>query len=285
VATHSAPRAPQGSGEHALAVPTSGAEGARRVLAVVQAFSPQQHTLTARELAEVTAIPLPSMYRYIALLRDTGLLIGDDRGAYHLSPRFISLARAAEAAETLIDLADPVMRDLVRECGETAIFVRLIAKVPVCVHRVESEHHLRATFEPGQTLPLLRGASGRVLLAGLSERVRREHLAPLTQSDPAAAGRLEEAIAKAAACGWATSEEEIDRGVWAAAAAVTDGRSTVAALTVPSPLVRAPAAQQERLLGQVQTAAARLSRLIEDARLSVQKAVVESGAPRAIAAC
>ena len=29
------------------------------------------------------------------------MLVGDDHGAYHLSPRFISLARAAEAAETL----------------------------------------------------------------------------------------------------------------------------------------------------------------------------------------
>jgi IclR family transcriptional regulator, pca regulon regulatory protein len=242
-----------------------GAEGARRVLAVLQAFSPRQHTLTARELAEITAIPLPSMYRYIALLRDTGLLIGDDRGAYHLSPRLISLARAAEAAETLIELADPVMRDLVSECGETVIFVRLISRVPVCVHRVESEHHLRATFEPGQTLPLLRGASGRVLLAGLPERVRREYLAPLAQADQAAAGRLEESIARVAARGWATSEEEIDRGVWAASAAVTDGQRTIAALTVPSPLVRSPVASQERLLGQVRAAAARLSRLIESA--------------------
>jgi DNA-binding IclR family transcriptional regulator len=248
--------------------PVSGAEGARRVLAVLQAFSPQQHTLTARELADLTTIPLPSMYRYIALLRDTGLLVGDDHGSYHLSPRFISLARAAEAAETLIELADPVMRDLVRECGETVIFCRLIARVPVCVHRVESEHHLRATFEPGQPLPLLQGASGRVLLAGLSERLRREHIAPLVQDDPVVAARIEEAIAKVAARGWATSEEEIDRGVWAASAAVTDGRSTVAALTVPSPLVRAPAVQQERLLGQVRAAAARLSRAIEDARLS-----------------
>jgi DNA-binding IclR family transcriptional regulator len=245
------------------AVPASGAEGARRVLAVLQAFSPRQHTLTARELAEITAIPLPSMYRYIALLRDTGLLVGDDHGAYHLSPRFISLARAAEAAETLIEVADPVMRDLASECGETVIFVRLIARVPVCVHRVESQHHLRATFEPGQPLPLLRGASGRVLLAGLPERLRREYLAPLAQSDPLAAAGAEESLAKVAARGWATSEEEIDRGVWAASAAVTDGRSTVAALTVPSPLVRAPAAQQERLLGQVRAAAARLSRLIE----------------------
>jgi DNA-binding IclR family transcriptional regulator len=244
-------------------VPASGAEGARRVLAVLQAFSPNQHTLTARELAELTAIPLPSMYRYIALLRDTGLLIGDDRGAYHLSPRFISLARAAEAAETLIELADPVMRDLVKECGETVIFVRLIARVPVCVHRVESGHHLRATFEPGQPLPLLRGASGRVLLAGLPERQRREHLAAAVP-DLAAVQAIEENLAKVAARGWATSEEEIDRGVWAASAAVTDGRVTVAALTVPSPLVRAPSEQQERLLGQVRAAAARLSALIEE---------------------
>src|SRR6185312_16457131 len=127
---------------------------------------------------------------------------------------------------------------------ETVIFVRLIARVPVCVHRVESEHHLRATFEPGQPLPLLRGASGRVLLAGLPERLRREYLAPLAQSDPLAAAGAEESLDKVAARGWATSEEEIDRGVWAASAAVTDGRYTVAALTVPSPLVRAPAAQQ-----------------------------------------
>ena len=77
--------------------------------------------------------------------------------------------------------------------------------------------------------------------------------------------RLEESIARVAARGWATSEEEIDRGVWAASAAVTDGQRTVAALTVPSPLVRSPAAPQERLLGQVRAAAARLSRLIEDA--------------------
>ena len=75
---------------------------------------------------------------------------------------------------------------------------------------------------------------------------------------------MAEVLARVAVQGWETSEEEIDRGVWAASAAVTDGRSTVAALTVPSPLVRAPAAQQQRLLGQVRAAAARLSGLIEN---------------------
>jgi len=242
----------------------SGAEGARRALAVLQAFSPSHHTLTARDLAESTGIPLPSMYRYIALLRETGLLVGDERGAYHLSARLISLARAAEAAESIIEIADPVMRKLVAECGETVILVRLISRVPVCVHRVESAHHMRATFEPGQPLPLERGASGRVLLGALAPQTRREYLAPLAQLDSAAAARVEQSAAEAAERGWAVSEEEIDRGVWAASAAVTDGRSTIAALTVPSPLVRAPTALQDRLLGQVREAARTLSDLLRD---------------------
>jgi DNA-binding IclR family transcriptional regulator len=232
---------------------------------VLQAFSPQRHSLTARDLADYTGIPLPSMYRYIALLRETGLLVGDDRGSYHLSVRFISLARAAEAAESIIELADPVMRNLAIECDETVILVRLVARTPVCVHRVESAHHLRATFEPGQPLPLERGASGRVLLAGLAPHVRRDYLGQL---DPAAAARVEEAVAETAKRGWAVSEEEIDRGVWAASAAVTDGRSTIAALTVPSPLVRAPREFQENLLAQVRAAAQELSELLRDAHWS-----------------
>jgi DNA-binding IclR family transcriptional regulator len=243
----------------------SGAEGARRVLAVLQAFSPRRHTLTARDLAECTGIPLPSMYRYIALLRETGLLVGDEHGAYHLSARLIPLGRAAEAAESIIEIADPVMRGLVAECGETVILVQLIARVPVCVHRVESAHFLRATFEPGEQLPLERGASGRVLLAGLPPQTRRDYLAPFAQTDPEAAMRVELAAEQVAERGWAVSEEEIDRGVWAASAAVTDGRSTVAALTVPSPLVRSPAALQERLLSQVRRAARQVSELLRDA--------------------
>jgi DNA-binding IclR family transcriptional regulator len=99
VATHSAVSASGGTRARASAQAAPGSEGARRALAALQAFSPHRHTLTARELSEITSIPLPSMYRYIALLRDTGLLIGDDRGAYHLSPQVISLAKAAEAAE------------------------------------------------------------------------------------------------------------------------------------------------------------------------------------------
>ena len=53
-----------------------GSEGARRVLALMLAFSADKNTLTARDLADTTGIALPSVYRYITLLRETGLLVG-----------------------------------------------------------------------------------------------------------------------------------------------------------------------------------------------------------------
>jgi DNA-binding IclR family transcriptional regulator len=237
-----------------------GCEGARRVLALMLTFSADQNTLTARQLAERTGIALPSVYRYITLLRETGLLAGDERGSYRLSARLIGLASAAQAAESIIDLADPVMRDLAGRTGETVILVRLIGRSAVCVHRVESGQRLRISFEAGQPLPLERGASSRLLLASLAPNVRREYLAPLAERDPEAAALLEKKIILAGQHGYATSEEEIHQGVFAAAAQVTQGKRMVAVLTVPSPLVRAPAEQRALLLNQVRAAA----RAIED---------------------
>ncbi|MGH3199805.1 MAG: IclR family transcriptional regulator [Streptosporangiaceae bacterium] len=232
-----------------------GCEGARRVLALMLTFSADDNTLTARQLAERTGIALPSVYRYITLLRETGLLAGDERGSYRLSARLIGLARAAEAAEGIIDVADPVMRDLAAQTGETVILVRLIGRSAVCVHRVQSAQRLRISFEAGQPLPLERGASARLLLSSLPPHVRKEYLAPLAERDAEAAVLLEKKTLMAGQQGFATSEEEIHKGVWAASVQVTQGKRMVAVLTVPSPLVRAPAEQRTQLLGQVRRAA------------------------------
>ncbi len=243
-----------------------GCEGARRVLALMLAFSADRNTLTAREMAAATGIALPSVYRYITLLRETGLLAGDERGSYRLSARLIGLARAAEAAESLIEVADPVMHQLAAENQETVILVRLIGRSAVCVHRVESAQRLRISFEPGQPLPLHRGASARLLLSGLAPEIREEYLAPLAERDPQAAAQLEEKIVLAGQRGWAVSEEEIDRGVWAASAPVMQGKRMVAVLTVPSPLVRAPASLQDQRLGQVRGAASAISEALRATR-------------------
>ena len=135
------------------------------------------------------------------------------------------------------------------------------------MHRVQSEQQLRISFEAGQSLPLDRGASARLLLASLAPNIRREILAPLAERDREAAALLDKKILLAGQQGYAISEEEIHKGVWAAAAQVIQGKRMVAVLTVPSPLVRAPTEQRTQLLNHVRTSA----RAIEDGLRTVRR--------------
>jgi len=251
------------------ATPAGGASvsSARRVLDVLDCFTKDRHTLSSKELAELTGIALPSVYRYITLLRDAGYLAGDDRGNYHLSMRLIGLAQAAEAADDLVALADPVMRELAAATGETVLLVRLVSQAAVCVHRIESSHRLRLAYEPGQPLSLEHGASARLLLSSVPAQVRAGVLADVAAEDPAAAERLAAEVELAQQRGWATSQEEIDPGIWAASAAVRDpaGR-TVAVVSVPSPLVRATDDVRVRVLGHVRDAAQAITAAVAPAR-------------------
>ena len=225
-----------------------GCEGARRVLALMLAFSTDRNTLTARDLAAATGIALPSVYRYITLLRETGLLAGDERGSYRLSARLIGLARAAEAAESIIDIANPVMRDLAEQTGETVILVRLIGRSAVCVHRVAVRAAAAHLVRAGPAAAA--GARGQRPAAAVRPDARAAPvpLAPLAERDPEAAARFEIKAVQAAKQGYAISEEELEKGVFAVSAPVFQGKRMIAVITVPSPLVRAPAPLQEKLL-------------------------------------
>ena len=236
------------------------ASSARRVLDLLDCFTKDRHTLSSRELSELTGIALPSVYRYLTLLREAGYVTGDERGNYHLSVRVIGLGQAAEAAEGLIGVADPVMRELATATGETVLLVRLVSQAAVCVHRIESSHRLRLAYEPGQPVSLERGASARLLLSSVPEPLREAVLARVAQTDPTAAQRLADDIRLADQRGWATSQEEIDLGIWAASAAVRDraGRTT-AVISVPSPLLRATPEFRDQVLTQVRAAADRLT--------------------------
>jgi DNA-binding IclR family transcriptional regulator len=238
--------------------------GVIRTVRLLTSFSKDRHTLTARELSEAAGIPLPSVYRYIASLKEEALLVDDEQGGYHLSPRFIELARAAEAAESIIELADGPMHQLSAVTGETVLLVRLVNESAVCVHRIESTQALRISIEPGQTLPLELGASAKVLLASMKPERLRARLEALRVLHPERAATVEKEVAEASRRGWATRTSEddtqdIDPGVWVASAAVRDGSNIVAALTIASPLARATEAVRMTLLAEVLQTAGKLS--------------------------
>lgn len=241
----------------------TGSESGKRVVDLLLAFTKERHTMSAKELARATRIPLPSVYRYVALLRDAGLLVADNQHTYHLSTRFTALARAAEAAEGIIALAHPTMQRLAERTGETVLLSRLINGAAVCIHRIESSQRLRFSFDPGEPFPVERGATTRILLASLPEARRAEILDELRTRNPARADLLARDIALAGQQGCATAAEEVDQGIWAVSAAVYGDEGEIrAALTLTAPIVRTPAPMRENLLGLVRTAAGEISTLL-----------------------
>lgn len=236
-------------------VAKTGADSGRRALEMLFAFTEQRPVASVRELAADLDIPMPSVHRYVALLRDMGLIEEGNRGQYHLTMRVAALNRAARTATPLVSVADPYMRDLSAELEETVMLVRLVQGLPVCLHRVETSRRIKLSFEIGQHLPPLRGASVRLLLGGLSPAERKRYLdqamtagarAPETGPD-----LFLDAVERDARRGWAVSNQEIDEGVWAGCAAVREGSQIIATLSVPCPAFRMDESRRQKVIERV----------------------------------
>ena len=109
---------------------------------------------------------------------------------------------------------------------------------------------LRASFQPGQAMPPLRGASAKLLLSGMPTEVREAYLRRMGQ-DPATAsamGWADEDLDIVRRQGWATSSHEINEGVWAVALAVEFNGRIVAAISIACPEFRMGTEQRETVI-------------------------------------
>jgi len=161
---------------------TSFARGLRVLLTVAD-----RGEIRADELGALLDTPVSTIYRYLRTLADFGFV--DRQGAgYRLGPRLIIGSGATITSEELIRAADPVLKLLVEETGETAVIARRIGLTAVCLDEAPSHHPLRVTIEPGTSFPLHAGALSKVLLAyapaEMLDEVIGTGLAPLTSATP-----------------------------------------------------------------------------------------------------
>lgn len=227
------------------------------------AFTEQNPSASVRDLATTLDIPVPSVHRYVAMLRDMGLIEESSRGRYHLTMRVAALGRAARQATPIVDLAEPHMRWVSEQLGEAVLLTRMVAGQPVCLHRFETPSRFRLSFEPGQPLPLLRGASVRLLLGAMTPAEREAYIDSALQSGarPPVDGRERflRDVERDLGRGWAVSNDEIDEGVWAASGAVYEEGKIVATLSVPCLAFRMDDKRRNVVIDLVRKAAADLS--------------------------
>ncbi|MEM9684788.1 MAG: IclR family transcriptional regulator, partial [Pseudomonadota bacterium] len=159
----------------------SGVTAVDRAFGVLGSFREGEASLSLKELAARTGLNKATIIRLIASLEKAGCMTRLAHGEYGLGPGLLRFGSLYQSSFHLADKLMPVLRDLVRESGETAAFFVRDGDMRICLHRVESNSALRLHLREGDRHPLLPGGTGMVMLAfanevdGRFDNIRRNH--------------------------------------------------------------------------------------------------------------
>jgi DNA-binding IclR family transcriptional regulator len=242
---------------------TSFARGLRVLLTIAD-----RGEIRADELSALLDTPVSTIYRYLRTLAGFGFVERQGAG-YRLGPQLIIGSGPTITSEQLIRAAEPVLRMLVEETGETAAISRRVGLTAVCLDAVASPHPLRVSIDPGTAFPLHAGALSKVLLAyapaDILDEVIGAGLASLTAATPTE-DRLRRDLAEIVATGLARSENEAVAGTVALGAPILRDDGIVAAIAVVGPAARCGPAWRARVARLLPNAALEVARRLGSGR-------------------
>jgi DNA-binding IclR family transcriptional regulator len=173
-----------------------------------------------------------TLYRYLKILSDAELLTSLPEAGYTLGPRIVELDHEIRVHDPIIRASRPVMLKLVDDIPGIALLCRSYRNKVLCVHQERSTTEIESTYERGRTMPLLRGAASRIILANMPARM----IATLYEGQPlefAAAGlgealsTVQDNLKRIRKAGWDRTTGEVTKGITGIAAPIFDDRGKV----------------------------------------------------------
>lgn len=228
-----------------------------RMLRVLDAIEANERGATPDEMLQSLGFTRSTLYRYLKILSEAGLVTSLPGVGFTYGPRIAELDYRMRTSDPLLIAARPVMGELISEIPGIALLCRLYRDTVLCVHQERGTAAFSSRYERGRARPLTRGAASRVILAYLPARA----IARLYADDPAgfAAGGLGESLRAVRASlrairqrGWDQTTGQVTRGVVGIAAPVFDTRGAVlGSLSLTLGRLRLGAAETERIAARV----------------------------------
>jgi DNA-binding IclR family transcriptional regulator len=214
------------------------APSVKKAFKILQVIADSSTGLGVSDLSKQLRIGKSTVHGITAALEEMGVLVRDPlHKKYHVGYTLLELGRKAYAKMDLKDVARKPMERLMEEVGETIFLGVLNGDHVTILDVVESPKEMKITSPPGTKLPLLVGATGRVLLSQLEkekarEIVQRMGLVQYTSKSVTDAGQFLKEAAKARDTGYAVDDEEYILGVRAIAASICSPSLPPAAIWV-----------------------------------------------------
>jgi DNA-binding IclR family transcriptional regulator len=240
-----------------------------RTFGVLALFTPDKPEWTTTETARACHLPIPTAHRILTTLLAHGFVARNEAKRFRLGPAAHALGDRAQAMVDVRSVALPVLRELARDSGETAILTVLseARNRSVCLERVESAQPLRLSVEPGRQMPLHAGASQKILLAYLPpsevDQILSQPLEELYSSTITDPDALRSDLESARRRGWARSSEETNAGAWGLAVAILDLMGNiVAGVGLAGPRTRLTRQTEAGHLRRLTVAASQIARVL-----------------------
>lgn len=194
-----------------------GVRAVQRALDILLAFKPGDDGLLVAELLKRVDLSRPTLYRLLDTLDAKGFLSSQgEPQRFRLGPAVAQLAHAWSAGTSYETVAQPMMRRLWETTRETVSLHVQEGVDRVCVAELPSTQPLSFRRGVGYREKLVRGASGRSILAWLNVDAR--DLPAYGAISAADAKRVTGQLQQVRSDGHATSRDELIQGAVAIAA-------------------------------------------------------------------
>ena len=198
-----------------------------RALDVLAAFGPGGGDLLAADIAKLVGLSRPTLYRLLNTLEKKGFVTSSgEPQRFRLGPAVAQLAHVWSSALNLTEIARPVMSEAWAFTSETVALFVPRGDMRLCVAEMQSAQAISFRRGVGYSEKLVRGASGRAILAFTTLKPGQlEAYAAGTHADMV---WLKDQLDITRARGYALGHNELIQGAFAVAAPFFDGSGAVA---------------------------------------------------------
>ena len=178
--------------------------------------------LGVSEISKALGLQKTSTFYIVKTLLSMGWLIQETpNGKYKLGSRLLRVSAMVSQNVTAEEVILEEMNRLLNEYNEDVVLTAMVDGLPICVEKVHSSNMLRIQSKVGRVGNLVRGSTGKALLAWQPEEFIQETLEEKL-SDPQEREQLRNNLTQIRQQGYCISVSEQDAGVMSVAVPIRD---------------------------------------------------------------
>jgi DNA-binding IclR family transcriptional regulator len=216
-------------------------KSAERTIQIIELLSLHSDGLTSKQISQELGIAPSSTFELLKTLARNDYAILDENKKYSIGPKLINVGLRASGVLNLNKLAEPLLREAMNILGETVFMAKLLGDEVVYLSKMNSPRTISTNAEIGSKKPVYCTGLGKAFLAFMPKEdsdkiIQNLDILPYTKNTVSNQNDLIEQINLFREMGYAIDNEEIEEGLWCAAAPVFDvNNNIIAAISVSGP--------------------------------------------------